>query len=410
MNRLSLNSKFSGTGATGQKLFHTRIGISFFYLVSGLIFASWASRIPDIKTLLHLTDGDLGKVLFAIPTGQLTMMFLSGYLVNKFGSRITLLISIIIYAIVLVFISFSNNFGTIFLVLFFFGTAANMVNIALNTQACGLEALYGRNIMSSFHGLWSLGGLSGGIIGAVFVYMEYSIFTHYTFIAIVCILFVIVGSRHLITHESTPETNCEKSGRSLVKLDLPIILLGLIGFGGMFCEGTMFDWSNVYFATVVKPDESLVRLGYIAGMGTMTTGRFIADRFVARYHAPTVLKFCGLLIIAGLLLTVVFPYIITSTLGFMLVGLGISSIIPICYSQAGRLQGNSASIAITIVSSISFLGFMIGPPLIGLLSEATNLRIALAIASSFGLLIIIFADKFQSIKTKKYEKNKEYSF
>ncbi|MDR2920232.1 MAG: MFS transporter [Tannerella sp.] len=403
MNELSLNSKPSGTVTTSQRLFHTRIGISSFYLVAGLIFASWASRIPDIKVLLNLTDGDLGKILFAIPTGQLMMMFLSGYLVNKFGSRITLLISITMYALVLVFISFSNNFGTIFLVLFFFGTAANMINIALNTQACGLEALYNRNIMSSFHGLWSLGGLSGGIIGAIFVHAGQSILTHYTFIAIVCFILVAIGSRHLITNESTLKNNCEKNSKSLSKLDLPIILLGLIGFGGMFCEGTMFDWSSVYFATIVKPDESLVRLGYIAGMGTMTIGRFIADRFVSRYQAPTVLKFCGLLIISGLLLTVAFPYLITSTLGFMLVGLGISSIVPICYSVAGKSSSYSASIAITIVSSISFLGFMIGPPLIGLLSEATNLRIALAIASSFGLLIIIFADKYQSIKTEKYE-------
>ena len=191
MEELSLNSHTSEIKITGKGLFHKRIGISLFYLVSGLIFASWASRIPDIKVLLNLTDGDLGKILFAIPTGQLTMMFLSGYLVNKFGSRITLLISVIVYAIMLVIISFSDNFGTIFLTLFFFGAAANMVNIALNTQACGLEALYQRNIMSSFHGLWSLGGLSVGIIWAIFFTTGYSIPVPYTTIAFICLFLVI---------------------------------------------------------------------------------------------------------------------------------------------------------------------------------------------------------------------------
>lgn len=403
MNRLSFNNKLSETETTTQQLFSTRVGISSFYLVSGLIFASWASRIPNFKALLNLTDGDLGKMLFAIPTGQLTMMFLSGYLVNKFGSRIILLISTIAYVITLMLIPLATNFWTMFLILFFFGMAANMVNIAVNTQACSLETLYERNIMSSFHGLWSLGGLLGGLIGAVLVHMEYSILTHYILIAVISIVSAIIMCRQLISEELILKTDCGKSHKFLIKLDLPIILLGLIGFCGMFCEGTMFDWSSVYFETIIKPDESFIRLGYIASMGTMTIGRFIADKFVFRYQDPTVLKFCGLFITAGLLLAIIFPHLIISTFGFMLVGLGVSSIVPICYSTAGRLQSISASIAITVVSSISFLGFMIGPPLIGLLSEVTNLRIALGVSSLFGLLIVIFTNKFQILKVRKYE-------
>ena len=168
----------------------------------------------------------------------------------------------------------------------------------------------------------------------------------------------------------------------------------------MFCEGTMFDWSSVYFATVIKPEGAFIRLGYIASMGTMTLGRFIADRFVYRYQAPKVLTFCGLLITSGLLLATAFPNLIVATLGFMLIGLGVSSIVPICYSESGRVQNIPASVAITIVSSISFVGFMIGPPLMGLLSEATNLRVALGIASSFGILIVFFTRKFQTIKNR----------
>lgn len=328
------------------------------------------------------------------------MMALSGYLVTKFGSRITLLISATMYAVALVLISFADGFGSIFFVLIFFGAAANMVNIALNTQASTLELLYDRHIMSSFHGLWSLGGLSGGIIGAVFASSGYSILTHFTVVAVVCVLIVIVGSRNLIPNEAKHEDAAGRERRPFFKPDTAIILLGLICFAGMFCEGTMFDWSSVYFASVVKPDESLVRLGYIAGMGTMTIGRFIADRYVSRYQASAVLKCCGLLIVSGLLLLSVFPNLVMSTLGFMLVGLGISSIVPICYSAAGRLKSVPASIAITIVSSISFLGFMIGPPLIGLLSEATTLRMAMGIASAFGVLIIIFAQRFQSYNNK----------
>lgn len=384
----------------GKNLSRSRIAISFFYFIAGLIFASWASRIPDIKTSLSLSDGDLGKILFAIPTVQLSMMLISGYAVTKFGSRKILPLSILLYAIALLLIAIPNGSGTIFLVLFFFGTAANIVNIALNTQACGLEALYQRNIMASFHGLWSLGGFLGGIVGAVLAQAGYSILTHFAFIAVVSVMMALIAGKNLISDSSTAKSNDGESRKRLIRFDLPLILLGLIGFAGMFCEGTMFDWSSVYFATVIKPEGAFIRLGYIASMGTMTLGRFIADRFVYRYQAPKVLTFCGLLITSGLLLATAFPNLIVATLGFMLIGLGVSSIVPICYSESGRLQNIPASVAITIVSSISFVGFMIGPPLMGLLSEATNLRVALGIASSFGILIVFFTRKFQTIKNR----------
>lgn len=380
-----------------QKLPRIRLSIFYFYFIMGLIFASWASRIPDIKSSLHLNDGQLGQVLFAMPLGQLMMMVVSGYLVNKFGSRIILIAAMTLYAIALTFIPQANSFIQLFLVLFLFGITSNMANIAVNTQAVSLEELYKRNIMSSFHGLWSLGGLTGGILGAVFAETKFSIFTHLVIILILGVIGIIIFSRGLLAQD-IKENSDAKTSKKAFKLDSAIIILGLIGFGSMFCEGTMFDWSSVYFSTIIKPDETFVRMGYIASMGAMTFGRFVADRFVNRYQASVVLRFCGILITSGLLLATVAPGLIISTFGFLLIGLGVSSIVPICYSAAGRLKTMSASIAITAVSSISFLGFMIGPPLIGLLSEITDLRIALLAASSFGILIIILSYQYKSIK------------
>lgn len=382
---------------TQQKLPRIRLSIFYFYFIMGLIFASWASRIPDIKSSLHLNDGQLGQVLFAMPLGQLMMMVVSGYLVNKFGSRIILITAMTLYGIALTLIPQANSFVQLFLILFLFGITSNMANIAVNTQAVSLEALYKRNIMSSFHGLWSLGGLTGGILGAVFAETKFSIFTHLVIILILGVIGIIIFSRGLLVQD-IKENSDAKTSKKAFKLDSAIIILGLIGFGSMFCEGTMFDWSSVYFSTIIKPDETFVRMGYIASMGAMTFGRFVADRFVNRYQVSVVLRFCGILITSGLLLATIAPGLIISTFGFLLIGLGVSSIVPICYSAAGKLKTMSASIAITAVSSISFLGFMIGPPLIGLLSEITNLRIALLSASSFSILIIILSYQYKSIK------------
>lgn len=382
---------------TTQKLSPTRISVFYFYFIMGLIFASWASRIPDIKKALQLNDGELGQVLFAMPLGQLTMMAVSGYLVNRYGSRPVLITAMIMYGIMLTFIANVDSFAYLFSVLFLFGIASNMANIAVNTQAVSLEALYKRNIMSSFHGLWSLGGLMGGILGTVFARTEWSVFTHFIIVLSFGILGIFFFSGRLL-RQDIKEADRDKTEKKVFKPDAAVIILGLIGFGSMFCEGTMFDWSSVYFSTIIKLDESFVRMGYIASMGAMTFGRFVADKFVNRYQASTVLKYCGILITAGLLLATARPGLILSTFGFLLVGLGVSSIVPICYSAAGRLKTMSASIAITAVSSISFLGFMIGPPLIGLLSDITDLRIALLSASAFGILIIVLSEKYKSIK------------
>ena len=370
-----------------------RVAVAAYYFVPGVVFASWASRIPDVKHLLHLSNGQLGSVLFAIPIGQLLMMTFSGILVTKFGSKKMLVLCELLYALALLSIGLSNTIFHLILSLVAFGMMANLMNIATNTQACLLEKMYDRNIMSSFHGLWSLGGFAGGIIGALFANTFLPIPVHFGSVVVLSILIIAISYRYLVNDEMAKAEEEDVPKFSFRSIDPTLFLLGLMGFGGMFCEGTVYDWSSVYFSSVVQPDEAFVRAGYVAGMGAMTLGRFLADGFVTKYGPSKVLKTCGALIVSGLWMAAALPYLITATLGFLLVGLGISSSVPICYSIAGKLGTMKASIALTIVSSISFFGFLVGPPVIGWLSEATNLRIALSIAACFGLFIAFIAGK-----------------
>ncbi len=370
-----------------------RVAVAAYYFVPGMVFASWASRIPDVKHLLHLGNGQLGSVLFAIPIGQVLMMTFSGILVSKFGSKKMLVLSEVLYAFSLFCIGCCTTVFHLILGLVALGMMANLMNIATNTQACLVEKLYGRNIMSSFHGLWSLGGFSGGIVGAVFANTGLPIKVHFGSILAVGLIVVALGFRYLVNDETAQAEEEDVPKFSFRTIDPVLFLLGLMGFAGMFCEGTVYDWSGVYFSSVVRPDEVFVRAGYVAGMGAMTLGRFMADGFVTKYGPSRVLKVCGGLIVVGLWLAAALPYLIPATLGFLLVGFGISSSVPICYSIAGKLGTMKASIAITIVSSISFFGFLVGPPVIGWLSEATNLRIAISIAACLGLMIAYLAVK-----------------
>ncbi len=373
-----------------------RMAVAAYYFVPGVVFASWASRIPDVKHLLHLSNGQLGTVLFAIPIGQLLMMAFSGILVSRFGSKKMLVLSEVLYAVVLLSIGCSTTVFHLMLSLIAFGMMANLMNIATNTQACLVEKMYGRNIMSSFHGLWSLGGFSGGIVGAVFANTLLPVSVHFGTILAISFLIVVLGFKYLVNDATAKAEEEDVPKFSFRTIDPVLFLLGLMGFAGMFCEGTVYDWSSVYFSSVVKPDVAFIRAGYVAGMGAMTLGRFLADGFVTKYGPSRVLKICGGLIVVGLWLAAALPYLVPATFGFLLVGFGISSSVPICYSIAGKLGTIKASIAITIVSSISFFGFLVGPPVIGWFSEATNLRIALSIAACLGLMIA-----FISVKVSK---------
>ena len=221
-----------------------RVAVAAYYFVPGVVFASWASRIPDVKHLLHLSNGQLGSVLFAIPIGQLLMMAFSGILVTKFGSKRMLVLCELFYALALLSIGFSNTVFHLILSLVAFGMMANLMNIATNTQACLLEKMYGRNIMSSFHGLWSLGGFSGGIIGSVFANTLLPIPVHFGSILVMSVLVIFIGYHFLVDDQTAAAEEEDVPKFSLRSIDPVLFLLGLMGFGGMFCEGTVYDWSS----------------------------------------------------------------------------------------------------------------------------------------------------------------------
>lgn len=373
-----------------------RMAVGAFYLLQGLVFASWASRIPDVKAALHLSDAALGSVLFAIPIGQLCALTLSGYLVTRFGSRRMLTIAAVFYPAFLVLLGTATTPWHLAVGLFFFGMSANLCNISVNTQGVGVERLCRRSIMATFHGLWSLAGFIGGLVSTWMVASDVAPLPHFCAIFVVAMSILLVSCRSLLPRDFRPvQAGPDTKGRVFVRPDRYIVLLGLIAFGSMVCEGTMFDWSAVYFEQVIDPPKELIRLGYIAGMCTMAGGRFLADRLVTRFGVIRVLRTSGILIASGFLTAVLLPHLATATFGFLLVGLGVSSVVPLSYSMAGRSRAMPPGLALTAVSSIGFLGFLMGPPMIGYVAHALNLRWAFALIACLGLMTTIVARRLR---------------
>jgi MFS family permease len=374
-----------------------RIAVALTYFSMGLCFSSWASRIPDIKTALHLSDAMLGSILFALPVGQFTMMPFSGKLVTHFGSRKVLLFAFPVYTLCLNNIGYVKEGWQLAIALYLFGLAGNLCNISINTQGVAAERLFNRPIMASFHGGWSLAGFTGALIGLLMINLKVS--PNWHFLTVILIVWAIVWINQPFLVKGKIGVNKDEPKRKFFsKPDSILLQLGIIGFCSMASEGAMFDWSGVYFRDVVKAPSSLVILGYTSFMIMMATGRFVADYFISKIGRKKLLQICGVMISTGLFTSVLFPYLIPCTFAFMLVGLGVSSIVPTVYSAAGRHRKVPAGIALATVSSVSFLGFLMGPPLIGYISELAGLRYSFAVIGVFGMGISLLVSRIKALQ------------
>ncbi len=370
-----------------------RWSIGSYFFIAGITFASWASRIPNIKEKLQLNDAELGGILFALPAGSMVSLPISGWLVSKLGSRTVMLIAAIIYPLLLLLLGSASTTFILTTLLFFFGLLGNMMNISVNTQAVAVEELYGRSIMASFHGIWSMAGFTGAALGTLMISLGFDPLKHFSVIAAVMILLAI-----FMKFGRMPKDAVVGNQPLFVKPDVVLLKLGLISFCCMAAEGTMFDWSGIYFQKIVEAPAGLVTLGYSAFMGTMALGRFLGDGLVLRFGRKEILQGSGILIAIGLLIAVFIPTLVFATIGFLLVGFGVSSVVPIVYSQAGKSEKMSPGMALAAVSSIGFFGFFIGPPLIGFIAEAFGLQWSFGIIAllGFGTTILAGITKFKN--------------
>ncbi|MEO6916932.1 MAG: MFS transporter [Chitinophagaceae bacterium] len=366
-----------------------RIAVGSIFFLYGLCFASWASRIPTIQQHLGISDTRLGLILFTLPTGLFVSLPLSGWLTAKLGSRKIVIVASVAYAMALVSLGLAQSSFQLIIGLFLFGLSGNMLNISVNTQAVGVESLYGRPIMASFHGLWSLAGFSGASIGTYMMGTSILPYQHFVLIFLLAITILLVSQRYILKQD----VHSGKGQPLFAMPDRSLVLLGAIAFCSMICEGTMFDWSGVYFKKVVLADEAWMGAGLTAFMSTMALGRFVADWLTHKIGSKKILQLSGLLTASGLIISVIFPNLVTVIIGFLFVGFGVSSVVPLVYSAAGRSKVMSPGVALAAVSTIGFLGFLSGPPLIGLIAGATSLRISFSVIALLGLCIAVLSKK-----------------
>lgn len=385
-----------------------RYAVLSFFLAQGLCFSSWASRIPDVKAMFDVYDVFYwGLVLFLIPVGKFVAIPLAGFLVSRLGSRIMVQASVFGYALSLFLIGAVSSIYALGACLFFFGVFWNMCDISLNTQGIVIERLFGRTIMASFHGGWSLAACLGAVIGFFMIMAGVPPFIHFSVSALLILLIILCGRRYLqddrvrqFEEVEVKEEKGQKETPALLsfirKPELILIQFGLAGLFGLIVESAMFDWSGLYFESVLQVPKSL-QIGFLVFMVMMTVGRFLANWAYSRLGKQRVLQLAGAFIFIGFfvsaLLGGVFDNmilkVVVNSLGFMLVGLGISCVVPTIYSLVGAKSHTPVGIALTILSSISFVGSLVAPVLIGAISKAFDLEYAYLVVGVLGLCLFL---------------------
>ncbi len=353
----------------------------FFFLV-GVLFSSWASRIPTIKAQFHFNDAELGTLLISMPVASMIGLPISGFLVSRFDSRIPLIVAISCLSLALSLISLSPNTFALTAAICLFSFSMRIVNIAINTQAITLQKLFNRKINGTFHGLWSAGGIVGVGFSTLMISMGVSMKLHFLIVTLICLIASAVSFKYLLANDRS------SSGNKLIigKPDPYISYLGIIVFFSAICEGGMFDWSGIYFREVVH--QEIFTTGYLIFMTFMASSRFISDRIIERIGMPATYILSGSMIMSGILLAIIFPYFWPALIGFSLVGFGTASVVPMTFTLAGFSKKYSPGMAISIVTTYVIAGMLTGPPLIGYLAHAFGLRNAFIAFACAGFLLI----------------------
>lgn len=370
-----------------------RIGSAIFFFISGFGYSSWASRIPTLQYQLHLNEAQLGAVLFALPIGLILTLPITGRLLSVYSSRSILLFGALFLNIILSFIGFAANVWQLVITLFCFGSARNLLNISINAQAVGVQKLYKKSIMATFHGIWSLAGFAGAAIGYIMVYFNIAPVYHFLGISILLLVFSIYFFKDTLYEEPIFQQNKKLFSfpeKSLLKF-------AFICFASMACENVMYDWSGIYFEKAVHVSKNTATAGFVVYMIAMTLGRLFGDKLISRFGVQLLLKFSGIFIFVGLLLAVLLPYALTAGLGFILVGFGVSCIVPMVFQIVGKSTTMSSGAALASISSIGYIGFLIVPPFIGFVAQAASLQLSFGIIALLGGLIVFLVKDLKPV-------------
>ncbi|NKS01232.1 MFS transporter [Rhodococcus hoagii] len=360
--------------------------------INGFLLAMWVVHIPAIEDRTNIAHSTLGSLLLLLALGAIAGMQLAGPLADRYGSRLLVALSGILLSIAVIGPGLASTAWQLGLALLVFGFANGALDVSMNSQAVLTEREYGRPIMSAFHGMFSIGGVVGSLVGAVTIGAGWSPAVTLSASSVLGLAAVALCTARLLPPSAHPQP--EPHGqRRRGRYSPRVLALGAVAFALMLAEGVANDWSTLQVKEHLDVPASVAALAFGAFSLTMTVGRFTADRVSSALGPVAVVRYGTLIAAAGIATVVVSPWLPTTLLGWALFGLGLSGCVPQIFTAAGNLGAGAAGANMSRVVGMGYIGFLAGPATIGWLTHLVPLTVAMVVP----LVCVLVAARFAGI-------------
>lgn len=359
------------------------------FLLLGVVYASWAARIPAIRDALALNSAQLGIVLLSSGIGAVSSFPLAAWLIRKRGGRKSAWLTGLVLLASLPALSLVPGFETLLLAAVVYGAASSSFDVAINAIGADVEKLAGRSIMSALHAWFCVGTVSGALIGSGLAGMGLDPVTHFAAIAL------LLSVPLYLSYASLDRDDLDPHGakRSFAIPHGPAVVLGVICFSGAVAEGSVADWSGVFMKDRLGVGDGIAPLGFAGFAAMMLVARLVGDRLKDRFGARRVICAGALLAAAGIFIAVPALNTVTTIFGFSIAGAGMAALFPFVYSAAARY----GSTALAAVATFGYSGNLIGPPIIGFVAHGWGLQMSLALLGALCLFIAAAASRARAL-------------
>lgn len=370
---------------------HARLATMLLFFICGASYATWGIHIPTIQQRFALSEALLSVAMFAVAGGAILAMSGLGRWIARVGSHAASRYSGLLLGATLALILLVPTYSVLLLLLLLFGAVNAGLDVAMNAQAVTVEKQLERPIMSSLHGMFSLGGMAGAAVGGLLLEAGITPWQHCLGVGALTALSAWLASRFLLPDGHAPDADAVTTEPPRASANRLVWALGGLAFLGLVAEGGMYDWSVIYLRDTVHASNAWSSAAYAAFSGGMALARFGGDRLRARHGSVTLLRYSAALAFAGMLLALLWPS--AAIIGFGLVGLGAANLIPVLFAAGARIPGTAPAEGIAGVARLAYIGLLLGPVMIGALAHASNLQTALGLIALCTSLIGLLAHR-----------------
>jgi MFS family permease len=370
-----------------RPLRRARLAVSLVFFAHGALFGTWAARIPAIRAELDLTTGELGTAFLAGTIGGVGVLPIAGVIVARRGSRPTVVWGLPLFALLLPALALAPSLPLLALALFASGVVGGAVDVAMNAHGLAVERHYEGPIFSSMHAAWSFGGLAGGAGAALAAGLDVDPVPHFAAVAAVLGITGVVASQRFLPAAADRPEEPPRLGFPPLRL----VPLAVLAFAGLFAEAAAMDWSAVYVAGPAGGGEELAPLGFATFSLAMAVFRLVGDPLTNRLGPVVLTRLGGVVAAAGLALALAVASVPAALAGFVLMGAGLAAVVPIVFRAAGSLPGLPIGAGIAALTTVGYGAFIVAPPTIGFVADASSLRTALWIVVALVVMLVPLA-------------------